>query len=470
MLGLFGTLDLASRSLQTQQQGMSVASHNLANATNPTYSRQRVVIQTSVTIPTPFGVEGTGANVVRIEQIRSALLDSQIQNEAGVTGYWLAQQTAYESAQSALGEQVNRTGDATVVGEVNGLADSISDLFNSFQALTTDPSSLSQRQTVLDTAQQLALRFNQATQRLDNLRTGLNASLTADAAKANELLGDIAALNDQISLAELMSGGGPANDLRDLRQQKIEELSQLVRVDTAEQPNGAVNVSIDGALLVSNNQVLDTLATYDAGGGQLLIQTATGGTPLTPTSGSIAGTIDARDNVLATLSNDLDTLAAQLISEVNAIHQNGFSLTGSTGAAFFTGANAHDIGVNAALVNDPRLLQISDTAGEAGNNTMALQLAQLASQPQAALGNQTFRERYSQIVTGLGQTLASVNGQIADQEIVAGMLEQQRQSVSGVSVDEEMANLVKFQRAFQASARVVTTVDEMLETIINMKR
>jgi flagellar hook-associated protein 1 FlgK len=109
-------------------------------------------------------------------------------------------------------------------------------------------------------------------------------------------------------------------------------------------------------------------------------------------------------------------------------------------------------------------------AGAVGNNEIALQLAQLAGQPQAALGGQTFSEDYGQIVTGLGQALASVNGQVADQSIVAGMLQRQRESVSGVSLDEEVTNLTKFQRAFEASSRVVTTIDELLETVINMKR
>jgi flagellar hook-associated protein 1 FlgK len=182
------------------------------------------------------------------------------------------------------------------------------------------------------------------------------------------------------------------------------------------------------------------------------------------------GTIDARDTDLAGLRSSLDTLAGALITQVNAIHSGGFSLTGTTGADFFTGTNALDIAVNTGLENDPSLIQASGVSGAVGDNTVAVALAQLADQKNAGLGNQTFLENYGKTVGALGQALNSTNTQLANQEIVEGMLLRQRDSVSGVSLDEEMTDLIKFQRAFEASAKLITTIDEMLETVLSLKR
>ena len=153
----------------------------------------------------------------------------------------------------------------------------------------------------------------------------------------------------------------------------------LTNITTSTGTNGAVDVSIGGQTLVSGNQVLDTLQTYDAGSGQLLVQTATGGVNLTLTGGSMQGTIDARDGELATMQSSINTLASTLITQVNAIHSGGYSLTGTTGANFFNGSDAATITVNAALVNNPSLIQASGTSTATGDNSVALQLADLAS-------------------------------------------------------------------------------------------
>jgi flagellar hook-associated protein 1 FlgK len=243
-----------------------------------------------------------------------------------------------------------------------------------------------------------------------------------------------------------------------------------VKIDTVTDPSGAVNISVAGASIVSGKQVLDTLQVYDAGGGQMLVRTQTGGTPLTLTGGRTAGTITARDGGLATLRNNLDLLAGQLITEVNAIHAGGFSLTGSTGENFFAGTNAATIQVNSNLLGDPSLIQAAGTAGASGDNQTALALAQLGNQKIIGLSNQTFNQNYGQTVAAFGQSLSSVNGQAATQQVVETMLRGQRDAISGVSLDEEMTDLMKFQKAYQASARLITTVDDMLDTVLNMKR
>ena len=470
MPGLFGTLYLGQQSLQVQRQGVEVSGHNLANVNNPAYARQRLHIQTLPSIRTTFGSVGTGAEVATIRQLRNSLLDSQLLGEYSVSGFLQANQSALQFGQSILGQSIDTqaTGPGGVDGQ-HGIAERLGDLFNSFQSLATHPTSVSERQATLMTAQNLASQLNQIDKRLGQLNGSLNKSVQTDVGAANQLITQIANLNQEIFNSE---GGAPgsANDLRDLRQQRIEDLSKLVNVQSTEQANGMVDLSISGAAIVTGVHVTDSLQTYDPGTGNLMVRTATGGTPLTLTGGSIAGTIEGRDGALQDMRDGLNSLASTLITQVNAIHNAGFSLTGSTGASFFTGATAADIAVNGALVADPSLLQAAGVSGASGDNQAALALAQLATQKMTGLGNQTFAEKYGQVATSLGQSLSSVNNSMGDQDVVEAMLLRQRDSISGVSIDEEMTELVKYQKAFEASAHLITTVTEMIDTVINMKR
>ncbi len=473
MLGLFGTLGMGTRSLQAQQQGIETAGHNLANVNNPAYARQRVLIRTNNALPTPLGPVGTGAQVTQVQQIRDALLDQRIITESSVSGYWLSQQKALQYAQSELGQSIDRQASgaegAAAAGVQSGLAEGLQDLFDAFQSVATNPTSVADRQVLLQKAQTLANRFQVTDQRLGDLHTLLNQQLQDTVGTANDLMSSIASLNDDILNAEVGSGGA-ANDLRDLRQEKIEALSQLVKVDATEDSSGGVNLSINGTAMVTGKNVNDTLQAYDPGTGALLIRTATGGVALPLTSGAMQGTIDARDGALADLRTSLNTEASQLITAVNTLHSSGFSLTGSSGAPFFTGSTASTMAVNAALIANPNLVQAAGVSGAVGDNQAALALAQLADTRIASLGNQTVQQHYAQAVASLGQSLSTANEQVSDQEAVSAMLSQQRASVSGVSLDEEMTDLVKFQKAFAASAKLITTVDEMLDVIVNMKR
>jgi flagellar hook-associated protein 1 FlgK len=347
------------------------------------------------------------------------------------------------------------------------LSGQLTGLFSAFQAVATSPTSIAARQALVSQAQTLASTFNQINSQLDSARDSLNTSLGNDVDSANQLLSGIADLNKQISTAEF--GGATPNDLLDEREQDLENLASLTNITTSTGTNGAVDVSIGGQTLVSGNQVLDTLKTFDAGGGQMLVQTATGGVSLTLTGGSMQGTIDARDGELATMQGSINTLASTLITQVNTIHSGGFSLTGTNGTNFFNGSDAATITVNPSLADNPSLIQASGTATATGDNSVALQLADLASAAQSDLSNQTFGSSYSQTVAGLGDALQTANNQVSNQTAVSNMLSTQRSSVSGVNVDEEMTNLMGFQRAYEASAQLVTTVNQMMETVLEMK-
>ena len=345
MSGLFGTLTLGARSVQAQTQALNVTGQNLANVNNPAYSRQRVILQSTALSDgtSGLGPQGSGVRAVSIQQIRDTLLDSQMQSELSSGGYWTAQQNALEQAQTSLGNQLNLNGSSS---NASGLATSLNSFFTDLGKLSANPSSTVNRQQVIAQGQTLSSQFREIDQRLTALDKTLNDSVTNDVAGANQLLSGIADLNQQIAQAE--GGGGNANDLRDQRQAQIESLAKLTNLDTTTEANGMVDISIGGHLLVSGGTQTDSLQTYDAGGGALLVQTKKSATPLTLTGGSLQGNITARDGVLASVRNQVGTLASTFITEVNAVHQSGFNLKGGTGASFFTGSGAGDIQVNAA--------------------------------------------------------------------------------------------------------------------------
>jgi flagellar hook-associated protein 1 FlgK len=187
------------------------------------------------------------------------------------------------------------------------------------------------------------------------------------------------------------------------------------------------------------------------------------------TGGSIGGNITARDGALAGLQTSLDTLASQLITQVNNIYSAGFDSTGGTGRNFFTGAGAADIGVDSALVSDPIQFQAAAAPGAGGDTRIALALAQLAAQDNPALGNQSITRSYTQTVSTLGNAIETATDQLNTSQAISASLTNQRSSQSGVSIDEEMTNLMQFQKAYEASAQLVTTLSAMMETVINMK-
>ena len=160
MLGLFGTLNLGARSLSVQEEGMEISGQNLANVNNAAYSRQQLQIQAATSLQTPIGQEGTGVEATGISQVTNALLNAQIQSEASVSGSLNSQQQSLQNAETYLNEQITNTSNGT--SSPSGLTADLSSLFNSFQSLSTDPTDLSQRQSLVASAQQLTTQFNQS--------------------------------------------------------------------------------------------------------------------------------------------------------------------------------------------------------------------------------------------------------------------------------------------------------------------
>ena len=463
----FFGLDMALRALQAQQTGIDVTSHNVANANTDGYSRQNVTIVATepfapagMNRPATAGQIGTGAVASDIQRARDLFLDTQWRTEAG--GF------ANASNRSDALEQVE-----VILDEPQGVG--LSALFNDYyrvwNELSNDPSatSLPVRTTVVQQSLSLTTAINRISSQLSNVRTGQNSEIITDVAEVNDLTSQIQALNGTIVQIELT--GQAANDLRDRRDSIMDRLSELVQVSSTENADGSINVLMGAQVLVNGSTSKTDLFTVPNAGnsGFVDVTFGSGGPAATLGNAGIAGRLTARDTLVPKYQASLNTLASNLIAATNALHTAGFDVNGNAGQPFFTGTDAATIGVNAAIQADPSLIAASDTAGASGNNEVALSITRLRTSmsPPLAVGTPTSETAYNSLVAGLGTDNRTARNEVDTQEALVDLLARRRQSLSGVSLDEEATNLLRYQRAYEAAARVLSTYDEILDKLIN---
>lgn len=463
MSGLFGSLNQTVGALSAHSRGIETAGRNLSNVNNPDYARQRVVFGDRGTVLTPLGAMSLGIQAKSIQQIRDSLLDSQVVREVSLTASAGAARSALAKAQAALGESIDRTSATDGSTTSNGLDVAISNFFNGFQALAAQPTDLGTRQTLLQHASILVDRFRLTDQRLAQVQDDLTSEATGNVDEINDLLSAIAELNGQIGRFEV-NAAGSAVDLRDQRQAKLEALAAKMNIETA--PSATAPGQIDVFARDANGDKVNLVSlassvpvTFD---GTTL---SAGGADIVLTGGSVHGSLAVRDGTLKSLREQLDALAAQVVTSVNA----AYNPNGDSGDFFNAGGlTAGSIALEAGLT--PTGLKASD-GGAAGDNTIAVAVAALSTQRFATssgdLIDGSFAQYYAGVVSEFGQAVSGAQSRYDDQSTIETLVRRQRDSVSGVSLDEEMADLLKFQRAFQASSRVFTVIDSLLDTIVN---
>ncbi len=463
MSGLFGSLNSTVMALNAHGRAIETAGKNLANVNNASYARQRVVYGDRGTVVTPDGAQSLGLEALGVEQLRDALLDRQVMRESALSAAFTAEQGGYQRAQAALGQSINRTS-TSESGEGNGIAAALDGFFNAFQSFAIRPTDAGERQSLLQKAAILTDRISLTDQRLAQVQSDLDAQVVNSVADVNRLLTTIAELNGQIGRFEV-NAPGSAVDLRDQRQARLEELATKLPIELADMDGGQVRVLArdgngDDLVLVDRTQVPGA-ASFDG----THVVAGNPPTALAPAAGLIKGALAARDGGVATLRSDLDLLVRQLVTRVNL----AYNPSGATGDFFDAASNSAGTITLAGLLSVGNL-KASD-GGAAGNNSVALAIAHLGTAVfSTAAGDSidgTFGGFFSQAVGKLGQALAGANARVDDQANIEKLVRSQRDSLSGVSLDEEMADLMKYQRAFQASSRVFQTVDELLDLVVN---
>ncbi len=457
-------LDIGKSALFTAQQGISVAGHNIANVNTPGYSRQQVTLAENRAENGSPGQIGTGVHAEAIRRSFDSFVESQLLASRERLGEFTASSKTLAQLESLFGDAKSQ-----------GIGAGLNEFFSALQDVATNPNDLSARTVFLSKATALAGRFNQSAADLTAAQESIDRQVGQTITDVNRLTSQIAGLNTKISEAE--SSGQQANDLRDQRGLALADLGELIEVSSIEDATGQLTVSAGrGQVLVdkdrtyrlvgvpnlSNNGLL--AVHYDAGAG------ATTNLSSVIQSGRLKGLLDVRDQTIPGLRASLDTLASEVVTQVNQQHRLGFGLDGSTNQDFFAPAGTTARTIAVSLSNVRQIAASSTAAGVPGNNANALALAGLKNTDFAALGNVTLQEYYSTIAGSFGSTAQGVEGNLKAQQILHDQLTSQRASVSGVSMDEELANLLHYQRSFEAASRMIVVADELFQTILSMKR
>ena len=466
MSDLNAIMSIAGQALTTQQQAISVTSHNIANVNTPGYSRQELAMSTNVPSDSEIGPMGNGVSPDAIERIYDRFINAQINNESQELGRWDAQKNAVESLEMIFNETYGY-----------GLSEAMSEYWNAWQALTINPAGSAERQVLVTRAQILTSTFNKLDSDLTLSQQDLDLTIQGTITDINRLSAQLADLNQKIVASEI--GTQNANDYRDRRDLVLKELSELIDLNAFEDANGNVSVlNASGRPLVSGtaswqlstelNVVsgLQDVVWLDTDGNSVNINNDISG-------GKLKGWLEARDVLIPGFLNRLDALAQTLVTEVNNLHQTGFDLSGIAGEVFFDGTGtAADIEVNANIVGDPGLIAASfdplPFPSAPGDNRNAVEIAKLQHQLLMSGNTATFNDYYSSLVRDVGNEVLKSDSYYTHQSEMVAQLDNYRESISGVSLDEEMINLIKFQNAYAAAAKLVSTADEMMQTVLQM--
>jgi len=482
---IFSGINTALRALMAQQSGLQTTAHNIANANTPGFSRQQALMSASTPFSMPgfnrpggAGQIGTGVDITFIRRIRDLFLDGQIRVETGTAGHWEITRDTLERVEVVFMEPSE-----------SGLNSLMGRFWNSWQELSKNAESTPVRTTVRETGIALSDAIRHSYDQLSSLKRDLDLTLKNKVREINTLARQIADLNVQI--ANIKQSGHQPNDLKDQRDVLLDNLARLVPfsledyADAQGNYTGAVKVQVAGQDLVvwgqgipRSDQVRE-LETVEQDGRLVPRWSEVDGTAplLEVSSGQLAGVLSSRDNLVQNYIDKLDVLARGLISRINQVHSQGFDLDGNPGGDFFTGTGAADMQVEPLLANDVRLIAASLGSGP-GDNNNALQILLLRSARMVledgafmpapvGAGGTTFDNYYKDFIAELGVAAHEAGRMAVNQQALVEQLQNRRESISGVSLDEETAKLILYQRAYQAAARVISTIDEMLNTVVN---
>jgi flagellar hook-associated protein 1 FlgK len=456
MGGLFQGLEVGKRALLTHQLTMNVIGHNVANVSTPGYTRQRTLVTTAQPLETANFIIGNGVDAKTINQVRDLFLTRQFRRESRALGEWTYREKALAEIETFFGEPNDE-----------GLGNVLNKFWTSWLDLSNNPESQAARSAVVSQANTLVNSFHTLDRQLLEMRMSANMDVADRVTQINQIARQIANLNRQIVNEEL--GQQKANDLRDQRDYLIDGLAKVVDVTTADKANGSTTVYISGLAIVENADTFELQTVTNSSEKQAAydIVWQNTKTKVKITGGELHGILEARDAVIPEYQKQLDQLAGTIIRRVNALHRAGIGLSGVGGLNFFNEsfATAAGIRVENNVATDPGLIAAS-ISGEPGDNANALAIADLRNQMTMGFGTMSITEYYNSMIGSIGVSSQEAKTFKGNSEVLIQQIEQSRQSVQGVSLDEEMAEMVRMQNAYNAAARVITFIDEALDTLI----
>ena len=444
---LSSVLNAASRALMAHQRALEVTAQNVANANVPGYTRQRPEFVRDA-------VDGT-VDVPQVTRLADPLVARHLLGAVGEGSYWDTQRTLLEHVEALYGEP-----------SAGGLAELMDAFWGAWQDLGNDPTNDATRVAVLHRASALADALGGLAKDLRHLQRLVDERVRFTVQQVNDVAARIARLNADI--AGVGEGTTQGNALRDQRDQALRELAGLLQVSVVEEggPSHTVTVLGGGRVLVAGARA-NPLTTVGTGGPYKVPAWEADGTPLAVEGGTLAALLEVRDQVVPAHLAALDDLASTLITEVNNVHRTGYGLSGATGLDFFLGTGAGDIQTNATLLGDPASVATAAQPASPGDGSVALAIYGLRDTATMQGGTVSMDGFYRAHVATLGAEVQQARTSAQHREVLVRHLDQLRQAVSGVSLDEELTNLVRYQNAYAVSARLVQVVSEAMEYLIH---
>lgn len=443
MSGSFSGLTDALSALNSARYALDVTGQNIANANTPGYVRQRAELAEtgpSGGIPSMYATPNSGntATVSGTSRLNDPVVDMRARSEHGRNGYLQTSSTTLSAIEGLYDEPSN-----------NGLAEKLNTFWQSWAAVANNPGDSAARNVVLQNAAGLASDLNETALSLSRLTQATGQQLTDATSQINDAASQLAQLNNAIAVNA--ASGSNNNSLLDQRDSLLMSLSDLAGAQSSLQANGTVTVTLGGQSLVSST----TASTVSIGAGN---QVLVGGIPASTAGGKLQSLVDSLNTTLPNYSSQLDAVAAALANSTNSAQAGGYDLAGNPGGPLFSGTTAATISV---AVTDPTKLAASGTPG--GNLDGSVALAMSGYGNLAGGPDTTYQTMIGQLATDVARATQQANVQ----QSVTTSVDNLAQSSSGVSLDEETTNLLTYQRAYQASSRVLTTVDETLDSLIN---
>lgn len=480
MASTFHGLELGKRALYAQQTALSTTGHNVANANTTGYTRQRAEMQATNPMPQPGlhsstapGQLGTGVEVTKLVRLREEYLDVQIRGENKQLGYWEAKSDTLSKIEELLNEPSE-----------SGLSQVMDQFWQGWQELSKDPNSAAIRSVVKERGIAVAETFNHISESLTQIQNDLKNVIDTKKTEVNSIAQQLADLNNQIG--RLVPNNYQPNDLLDRRDVLIDQLSKIVPVTVgAPSANGMVDIFVGNEAIVSGKNAKSLEIGFDATTGYVNPDEITiGGNKVTLDSGELLGRIESyglvgggTKSTIPNLQSKLDELAKVFAENVNTVHQSGMNLENinngsSVKVDFFTGTTAGTLEVNSDILNSLNLIAAAneESPGQStsGNGNNARDMADLKFEGLTfSSTTSTADDFYRNIIGQLGIDSQEATRMRDNSEGIVMQVENRRLSVSGVSLDEEMTNMIRFQQAYNAAARYVTTMDQCLDKVIN---
>ncbi len=463
-MSLLASLSVGASGLSINQKGIEVTGNNVANVNTEGYSRQTLEVGSSPTLEMSGQMIGSGATVSGISRETNSFVSKQLTVKTADYGE--------ENARSMILAEIEQV----VSVDEGGVSTSLDEFFDAWQELSGDPSATLERQQVMQMGEDVADSFQAMVGDLNAVQDSINTDLEGKVTSLNEQLQEIADLNVQIVAAE--ATGISANALRDQRDLLLQEVSELAGVTCYEESNGMISVQLASGQPLVTADAVSTLGTeWTSGSLQLTLTSGSSATALDTADfgGEVGGMLEMRDEYIPELIDELDVLAYSLATAVNTVHTGGYDLDGNSGSDFFTfsgsGPDAWSGAastISMALTGTSQVAASSSNASnESGNNENVL--AVVALQNTALVnGTTTLNDYYATIASGVGLAVSENSAALESAEDSLTQLQNMRDAVSGVSTDEEMLMLVQYQSGYEAAARFLTAVDEMLDTLMAM--